>query len=305
MASRRSVYLLALLGSLVFYWAYREWLSGFITLSLLVLPWFALLVSLPAILTTKASMDVPTAVRLGEEAPAWWQGSCRLPMPVLRGRLKVTHSVTGERWVLRSGDRLPADHCGVLTVSLRRPGACDYLGLFRLPIRRQPPLRVLVRPRPVPGREPDVTRCQATAWRPKPGGGFSENHELRLYRPGDNLHQVHWKLSAKTGKLIVREPMEAMRGQVLLTMELMGDPDLLDRKLGRLLWLSEYLLRMELPHEIRCLTGQGPVSCSVASPEDVQAAVDRLLTMPLASAEQKLEVGSCVWRCHVGGEELG
>ncbi|MBR2633811.1 MAG: DUF58 domain-containing protein, partial [Lentisphaeria bacterium] len=43
--------------------------------------------------------------------------------------------------------------------------------------------------------------------RPKPGGGYGENYEIRQYRPGDNLNQIHWKLSAKVGDLMLREPM--------------------------------------------------------------------------------------------------
>ena len=50
------MYLLSVLGGLVFYWAYREWLSWLILVLLLALPWFSLLVSLPAILTSRGSI---------------------------------------------------------------------------------------------------------------------------------------------------------------------------------------------------------------------------------------------------------
>ena len=37
------------------------------------------------------------------------------------------------------------------------------------------------------------------------------SYELREYRDGDTLKQVHWKLSAKLDRLMVREPLTALR----------------------------------------------------------------------------------------------
>ena len=51
MAERRVTYLAFLAGALVFYWAYREWLSWLLLMAIVWLPWISLLCSLPAILT--------------------------------------------------------------------------------------------------------------------------------------------------------------------------------------------------------------------------------------------------------------
>lgn len=303
MAVRRSIYLLSVAGGLVFYWAYREWLSWLILVLLLALPWFSLLVSLPAMLTSRGSIRAPRAVKVGTDAEVRWNGHSRFPLPPLEGKLLVRSSITGRTMKLRSGDLLPTSHCHQLEISLHRPKCCDYLGLIGLPIRKKSTAAVLVRPRPVAlENPPDMSRYQVSAWRPKPGGGFSENHELRLYRPGDNLRQVHWKLSAKTGKLIVREPMEAILNRTVLTMELRGEPELLDRKLGQLLWMSRYLLQCELPHCIHVLTGTGMVSWQVLREGDENRALDELLQLPAAAPEAMPQYMRANWRYHIGGD---
>lgn len=303
MGVRRSIYLLSLVGGLVFYWAYREWLSWLILVLLLALPWFSLLVSLPAMLTGRGSIRAPRAVKMGTDAEVRWTGHSRFPLPPLEGKLLVRSSITGRTMKLRSGDLLPTTHCGQLEISLHRPRCCDYLGLIGMPIRKKGTAAVLVRPRPLALEDPpDMSRYQINAWRAKPGGGFSENHELRLYRPGDNLRQVHWKLSAKTGKLIVREPMEAILSRTVLTMELRGEPEELDTKLGQLLWMSRYLLQCELPHCIHVLTGAGMVSWQVLREGDENTALDELLQMPAAEAAAMPRYMRANWRYHIGGD---
>ena len=303
MAGRRTVYLIALIGSVVFYWAYREWLSYFFLMLILALPWFSLALSLPAMLTCRATVEGPEAVLLGTETELSWRGHCRLPLPAITGKLLVQHTMTGEKEKITSGDWVLSEHCGTLQVRIHKPRCCDYLGVFAIPIRDRSELSVLVRPVPVmPEQMPDLSRCRSSAWRPKPGGGFAENHELRLYRPGDNLRQVHWKLSAKTGKLIVREAMEPVRSRVLLTMALRGTGDELDRKFGQLLWMSNYLLQNGLPHSICCQTGNGMELLPISMEQDVVPAIDRLLMAPPVPYDFTPEYLSADWRYHIGGD---
>ena len=302
MIYRRTVYVLALLGALAFYWAYREWLSWFSLMLILLLPWFSLLVSLPAMLTCRARILCPDKVNRGSQAVLRWEGLGTIPMPRLTGYLVVENQLTGKKHKLSSGQALPTQHCGALSVRLHRPKCQDYLGLFRLPVTKRDETAVLVRPLPLaPEKVPDLSRFQAGTWQPKPGGGFSENHELRLYRPGDSLKQVHWKLSAKTGQLITREPMEPKQSQLLLTMELRGKAGELDEKLGRLLWMSMYLHDCRLPHRILCLTGKGVAAFPVSTPEDPLRAIDSLLRAPTAGKETPT-YPAATWRYHIGGD---
>ena len=67
MAGRRIIYLASLLGCLVFYYFYREWLSWLFLMTVGALPWFSLLVSLPAIFTARGHLDLPGDLQIGED----------------------------------------------------------------------------------------------------------------------------------------------------------------------------------------------------------------------------------------------
>lgn len=138
------------------------------------------------------------------------------------------------------------------------------------------------------------------SWKPKPGGGFAENHEMRQYRPGDSMNQVHWKLTAKTGKLMVREAMEPVRHRLLLTMEVQGSGLELDIKTGKLLWLGQYLLDRGLPFDIRALTGDGVADYSVQTRRELEKAVEHLLCQRPAPKGETYSAGER-WSFHIGG----
>lgn len=287
----------------MFFWAYREWLSGLLLAFLLGLPWLSLLLSIPAVLLSRVELRCPDRLSLGQEAQARLSVFCPLPAPELIGRLRLRTVYTGKTRKLSDGGVLPTDHCGVLELPGQRLWAVDYLGLFRLPLKKLPPRRIPVGPIPVaPEKEPDLSRFLCGAMRPKSGGGYSENHELRLYRPGDSLRQIHWKLSAKTGKLILREPMEITSGGALVTLELTGTPEVLDNKLGRLLWISSYLLEHGVPHKICCLTGSGMLCLAVTDARQLSEAMDALLEAGPAEPGQTPAYPRGLWCCHIGGD---
>lgn len=306
MWGRRGIYLAALAGCTVFYMAYREWLAWLTLLFAAGLPWVSLLLSLPAMLKTRVAVDCPEAVGMGEPFAPQLTFRCALPVAGVRGRLLLTHRIFGTQRREKNGARIVQTHCGQLDIQPDRVWVYDYLGIWRLRARHTQGCRVLVRPEAVVmEKPPDVSRYRDSAWKPKPGGGFAENHELRLYRPGDNLRQIHWKLSAKTGKPILREPMEPVRGLALVTLALRGTPEQVDRKLGRLLWVSGYLLEQGIVHRIRALTGEGLRTFEVSRREDVRLAVDALLGSPCAPADAVPDYGAAAWRCHIGGDPDG
>lgn len=303
MAQRRILYLTVLVACGVFYWAYREWLSWFLLMGVVFLPWLSLLLSLPAMLSCRASVQCPTHLDMGQEATVAFCGICALPAPPVGGRLAVHSAFCGEKWLLQQQEKLPAAHCGALRITAERIWVYDYLGLFRMKVRHADPCTVLVRPKTVVQEMlPNMSRYTASAWVPKKGGGFGENHELRLYRPGDNLHQVHWKLTAKTGKLIVRQTMEAVQNQAVLTLVLSGTPQQLDTKLGQLQFMSRYLLQKELPHRICCTTGSGEESFSITCEADILRAIDALLLSVPAQPDAQIPAVRAQWRYHIGGD---
>lgn len=296
-------YLAVLAGCMVFYICYQEWLSWVALMGVLLFPWLSLLLSLPGIWTFRLRAEGPAWVQQGEYAEAALFGGSRWPVPPFRGRLRLERKLTGESWTHRYSVQLSTAHCGAITATPEKLRVFDYLGLFRFPVRKAEGARTIVRPVPVPLQAvPDLERFLTRRWRPRPGGGFAENHEMRLYRPGDNLNQVHWKLTAKTGDLIIREPMEPERERMLVTLDLKGTPEELDRIFGRLLWLGKFLLEKEFAFEVYALTGDGVSGYLITNTENLTKTIDDLLCAAPAGegsmTEQKLAAS---WHYHLGG----
>jgi len=304
MFAKRIQYLLLLLGAASYYVASGEWISWILLLTVAGLPWLSLLLSLPAILSFCAAPAGVEVLEIGEEADLWLLGSCRSPMPPFRGRIRIRELLTGRDWRYETDKGFDTSHCGGFRAEVEKMKVCDYLGLFAFRVRRTKTLTVLVRPKPQPVSDlTDPQRLEVNRWIPKPGGGFSENHEHRPYRPGDSLNQLHWKLSAKVGSLILREPMEPVRGAVLLTMSLQGSPEELDRKFGRLLWAGRYLLKRELNFEIRALTGEGIRTLHVDSESALTKAVDSLLCTRMAGQNAAWGDGmDASWQYEIRGD---
>ena len=303
MVRRWIYYFICLIGCFVFFVAYQGWLAWLLLCCIFWLPLASLLLSLPAMLTVCAKCSCGGNLALGEEQNAEVLISCPLPLPPYRCRITAQRPLTGEVWALKEGQLLPVDHVGAIFCRLEKCRVYDYLGLFSVRIRRRQDTLAVVRPREAALKEPaDLHRFLARAWKPKPGGGYAENHELRLYRPGDNLNQVHWKLTAKTGKLMIREPMEPVRSRALVTMDIKGDADTLDLRFGQLLWMGKYLLQQGLAFTLRALTGDGVKDGYIAREEELYRQLDMLLGCPPATEgsvnNEQIDAG---WHYHIGG----
>jgi len=305
MVRQRIIYLLVLVGSVVFYLVNQQWFGWVLMLIVLFFPWLSLLLSIGSMVHLQMKLDVASKIPVGSAEKVELKVSSKLPLPPYKSKIQITKPVTGERWRLKPGAKLPTEHCGKLYVQLHRPGVFDYLGLFRLRSRKTNSQTVLILPEPVEMEvPPNLFKHLEPRWRKKPGGGFAENHEIRQYQPGDNLNQIHWKLSAKVGELMLREPMMPERGLMLLTMDLNGTPAELDRKLGRLLWLSQWLLDRELTFGIRVLTAKGIEGWTIGCKEDLDRCIISLLDTPFARNGSVQDVFfRATWRHHIGGEQ--
>lgn len=304
MAGRRFLYGLVLMGSLAFYAAYQEWFSWILLLAVLLFPLVSLLLSLPLLFRMKAEPVAAARIPMGSGETVQlrvYPETLQLPLTC---KITINNPLTGEKRIVQSGDFLPTDHCGGLRCTLYKPRMYDFLGLFRFRLRKVSEGIVYVLPKPVDQEvPPDLTRYLARSWRPKPGGGYAENHEIRQYRPGDQLNQIHWKLSAKVGELMLREPMEPERGRLLLTMDLRGTPDELDAKLGQLLWLGRWLVEHQMVYDVCVLTGNGVETWTVDCSSGLNRAMEDLLcATPASNGSVRDRELIAAWQYHIGGE---
>lgn len=256
------LYLAVLAAAYVFKLAYIGWFGPYLMGALCLLPPVLVLFSLPSMLKLSAELSTPETASQGSEAALSIHFKCASFLPVSRVnlRIQVENRYDGEVKKLKYSYAgvlsstgcvpLPTALCGMLHCSVTRLECRDLLGLIAIRRRCTAKAVCTVLPKPVqPDKCPDIDACLETnvQLKPKYGGGYSEEHELREYRPGDTVNTIHWKLSSKTDEVIVREALEAANDQVFLVLSRPGEND---RGLECLYWLSLQLCQREIPHVI-------------------------------------------------------
>ncbi len=102
---------------------------------------------------------------------------------------------------------LQSSFCGRVYVQISRFTLLDYLGLLPMKARVKADARLTILPDLYP-MEADMTARPAYAddgASNRRGEDRSEVYQLREYRPGDDIRQIHWKLSSKLDELILKE----------------------------------------------------------------------------------------------------
>ena len=261
MGTHRILYQIALLTSLVFYVLYPLWFSGYLLVLLLLLMPFDLLVSLPGMLTKRVMLAAPKMLEQNGGGALWvvmTQGTW-FPAGCVKMRLSETsdegvviHSLRcaselGSRYELA----INTSRSGFTAFAFDRYWVTSLIGLFSIPVNASGRAGLLVMPAPQkPPRTLHLPRVPAL--RPVQSGMFSEEHDLRPFRKGDPIKSVHWKLSAKHDSLVVREPLLPIQHSRLIHISPWGSEAFeRDLVLGRLRWVSNYLLKRGLHYYVR------------------------------------------------------
>ena len=281
MAIHRLLYLGLLILSLVFYFASNVWFSWLLLILVLILPFVTLLVSLPAMLSCRLDATMADVVTQGDNATLHLRlHSWRfLPMPDVQIRLNLrTRDRDRDMRYLSRLSRsdgvlnLPTENCGFLAPEFRRGRVYDMLGLIRLPLKlpKIPPMAILPQDRaPVP--MPQLDQFLHQQMKPKPGGGYSEQHDHRSYHPGDPVKDIHWKLSLKTDELVVREPQEPLQRKVVLAIATPHGAENRSVNYGNFRWISTWLLDHDVSHYAVWMQGKTIRLREIQTSEDMLA----------------------------------
>ena len=260
MLVNRLSYIAVLLAAACFYVLYPFWIAWYLLALVVFLVFFDLLFSIPGMVTTRLSIAAPRVLERGEEAKLSiysLQGK-RYPSGYVKGKLLETNDeITYKHRIRCSSDTtgrydiaIDTSHCGASVFELGRIFNTSLLGLFSMSHKLNCYAAVVVLPDSM--KPPNIIPLpRGVVLRPKPGGGFSEDSELRAYRSGDLVKTIHWKLSAKLDSLIVREALEPPPHSRLVLVSRWADSKERDIVLGRFRWISEYLLKWGLPFCVR------------------------------------------------------
>ena len=202
-----------------------------------LIPLLLLVLSAAAVRRLHISLSVPSEVQKNISFALSLTVKCRIPVPVLHGELRIVNLLTGEQQRLsmaastarRDALRLDGSSacCGALRLSLSG-WASDPFDLKRFPLPELPQAHVFVRPELylpeltlVEDGSADSGECYSAV---RPGFDPSEIFSVREYRPGDPIRQIHWKLSQKAGKTMLRELGQPISDQLLLAFDALA-PD--------------------------------------------------------------------------------
>ena len=132
--------------------------------------------------------------------------------------------------------RVGSEYCGRIRIAVPRVTLYDCFGLIGIRYTCEAVAHMTVQPDTfetavilVPN--PSSTDDSELYSQDRPGTDLTETYQIREYVPGDSIRQIHWKLSNKFDKLIVRDPGLPITRNVLVFWERTGesgDPDVID-----------------------------------------------------------------------------
>lgn len=211
-------------------------------------------------------------------ALVWLEVENTLTGEILRQRMRVSGEA---EWTLCS------QYCGALHCRVTRVWALDSFGLLPLPFPCRSEQRITVMPDTFPVEAADLRsltptdQCQDYA-PDRRGQDLSEPFQIREYLPGDNLHQIHWKLSSKTDTLLVREPSCPVDHSLLVFVERRYDtasPRCADALLEAAISVCQALVETGIPFHLAWNEAQLN-QYSIAGEEQLPEAAAALLHAP-------------------------
>lgn len=327
MLKNRLCYGLLLLCTSAFFIFFNGYLSLYVFVLSLLFPVVAFLVSLPGMLGARLSLEIGSksgekkalreqvrGARKGESLPlrlrVW--NTTPLCSGRMRARLTVKNTLTGqqavERFTFTAGPQpqvlehqLSSPTCGQVICHLEKLWVCDYLGLFSLPVFHSRfreataffwPTVLGVELEIQEGNVPDDEGERYS--QKKPGDDPTELFALRDYREGDRLSRVHWKLSQKLGRPLVKELGLPIADHLFFLLDLNGTGLEADALLDAFATLSSFLANRETAHRVGYWdTRSGCLRClEISQPEDLLPVWREVLSTgglsPLPSLEQQV-----------------
>lgn len=251
---RRMLYLLFLSAAFFYYIFHTGYLAWALFAAIITLPLLSLVIALP--LRQKCRVSAVCECEPGTGLFVCLRAEPALPYTSMRFRVLFENQFTGEtireKVVMSRRDcpkgkirlRYESGVCGVIRVSVARVRVLDPLGLFCLPVRAPEPMEALLLPAELPfnGDHIDWPSTEQAHTSQKPEGitGEREYSDIRPYREGDSLRDVHWKLTARFDRPIVREYAYSTASVRTVAIRWSGDCEALCLALARLLGVIRY-----------------------------------------------------------------
>lgn len=227
----------------------------------------------------------------------------RLPIPEIRVELGYRDLYSGaEERVLGTAmldDRgsavlrfhLTSVYCGAVAFWLDQVQVLDHMGVFAGKCRNVGGIQEMSvlpdRSREVPEIAERVEQFAADGDsfnQHRSGDDPSETYDIRTYVQGDTMHRIHWKMTAKTDDVMVRDFGQPVEQVTLLLLDMRRGSDELKRErwdffLETVASLSDRLLQLNLVHFVAWLDAEtgAVIKMHVGSEEELQVMLAALL----------------------------
>ena len=307
--NKRILYLCGILAILLVLAVFGE-----SVLPLLLIAAVLLMIGVSSVLNRLFAPRLEVSLSLGDiaepEQPVFGEitvkNSCRCPFPVLRAVVETRNLFTGEtaedavalivpgRGAVSSSIRAAFAHCGKTAVTVKSLKVYDYFGMAALSVPKELSQYALILPELFPM---DVTVVKSGVSEPecdrfspyKAGNDPSETFAVRDYEPGDALRSIHWKLTGKYDRLMIREASLPVNESVLILFERVcptgqrrTSPSARHASGEILLSLSHRLTEMNLAHTVGWLRSENGtfVGHRIDSEESFQLILPEILSVP-------------------------
>ncbi|MCF2526734.1 DUF58 domain-containing protein [Yinghuangia soli] len=182
---------------------------------------------------------------------------------------------------VRARYRLPTERRGTVSVGPMMLVRGDPLGLVRRTFECGAVEKLLVRPRTVdlPALPAGRTHHLEGPTSDTAQDGTLTFHSLREYVLGDDMRRVHWRSSARTGRLMVRRMVDVSLPATVVVLDTgwsaYQDRECFETAVDTVASVVDGAARSRFP--VRVITGAGPLN--LGDGQDPERALDRLATI--------------------------
>ncbi len=191
---------------------------------LIIIPFTMIIIQFCAMRSVSIKCEAKETCRMGSSIPVIFtlKKNNRIPLGIIyvsvvfenlmfvEKKIVELNLQPGEEKLMTFEYSLPADDCGALKISISNINYYDMLGLFKWKGTIMAEKEVRVYPPELHlntelSRRPETKSFGELYDQYKKGQDVSEVADLRDYIDGDSMSAIHWKLSGKLDKMIVRE----------------------------------------------------------------------------------------------------
>lgn len=178
---------------------------------------------------------------------------------------------------------------GVIKVHISDLYIMDLLGLFRYPILIHTDIETIQLPASIHEEHSIAWIKQMISEDLAIGSGqgqelSDDSYEIREYEPGDSLHRVHYKLSFKLSKYMIRHYDHTDAGNSSLFIDL-SNLDTVEYTLSLSILAMKQLLEKGFRIDVKWLSGIQHCSYEINQNEDISACIYEILSQPRATSK--------------------